>query len=208
MIDAPNPDCHDLLQDIGTELMGYPIPIICNSRTCGHVWIATNLVGGPPGASVTIHNGTVSPCPACGGVGRLVGGRYDNLGGVLFNKSDLDVVLNALHILHQKNQSGATQDEIAQEISIRYPFLESLKRFLPSNPTELNTYLLTILAIATLVSNCTNQSNNDIAAPQPASVNIYVQQELSEAIAKTHSAQGIAQPTDRQQPQQQEPANQ
>ena len=182
--------------------MGFPIPAICENQSCGTVWLATSLIGGPPGASVQMSNMGTGPCPRCKGPGRIPAGVYTSTGGTLFDQSDLRIVLDALKHIQERAKQGASPAEISQEISSKHPILEPLKKYLPTNATELNAYIATLVLVATLLGNQCSKAPAPPSNPAPV-VNVYVQKELSEAIVQAHAAQKTSQPST--QAKQQEP---
>lgn len=147
------------------------IPAICG---CGAVWFTRSLVSIGAGASTRMTNCKVSPCPECGGVGRIPDGMYKSSSFAIDNKTDLELVLRAIKELQTRIKAGAPPEKAREELRSKYPWLSSLLRFAPTNPTEFAAYLVAII----MVVQCSNEATTN--APQQ----VQVQVEMSEAFEK------------------------
>ena len=161
---------------------GIPFPVICTNTSCDAVWFAPHIVGAGPNKTVHMEGNIVSPCPICGGVGRIPDGDYTIATAKLFRRSDLAVVLSAINDLRERASAGASTKEIDDAISKDYPLLEILKRYLPKNPVELAAYLA---IIAATLSQCSFKS--DISQTFEMHIQVEIRQVLEQTNIDDHS---------------------
>jgi len=155
-----------------------PITAICNTEGCGTAWPTS--VAGKFTSGIKFTGCTVSPCPKCGGVGRIPDGTYTEFAIALNDPRDVAVVKAALEALYRRAKRGADAAQIGKDISRNYPFLAPLKPFLPKDAAGLGAYLLAGIAFASLLRECKSR-------PEPVS-NVYVQVELQQAITRAGAA--------------------
>src|SRR5437867_3405636 len=124
-----------------------PIPVVCQS--CRRMWLATNIIGGSGTARVTIMNSTVSPCPFCGGTGRIPNGVYELAGGVVRYLASGAVSVPDLRllqgVLRDAQQRQAKPSEIVQEIKQKVPAAEGITASFSSQTSIALAAWLTVL---------------------------------------------------------------
>ena len=158
--------------------MNVPIPVFCQNPACRKVWFNDRLLNmSPSSGPARIGKGTISPCPHCGGTGRIPGGMYSTTSASLFKKSDLDYLKSALTDLKTKAERGASSEEISEQIDTNYPALRELKRYLPKNAVELTAYLV---ALSSLFHHCAERTSDEL--PPSIRVQVEVQQVLEQVI--------------------------
>jgi hypothetical protein len=166
------------------------IPVICETNTCGTVWFSSSIFGIGPGATINSTGNRASPCPICSGVGRIPDGVYTHSSASLFNPLEVNLILNALKLLHQKAAAGSTPEEIEQAIEKQFPFMSGLAKFLPSNAGELAAYLAILLTLFL------NYANTKPHEPVPS---VHVEVNISQALELVSSSLKSAQPNTQEQ---------
>lgn len=162
------------------------IPAICSG--CPTIWLSP-AVGMPANSSVIFRNTTIGACPKCGMRGRIPDGRYTLQSIALYSQRDVELVISALRSLQGLIQTGANSAAISKEIDTKHPFLAALKnRIVPTNATETNLYLVTLLGFLTLLLPQCKTAEESAKAPPPV-VQIFVQQEIAEAIVQASADQ-------------------
>ncbi len=79
-----------------------------------------------PNTTVQMIDAGVGPCPECGGKGKIPNWAYTIAGAELFSQTDLNKIISALNVLQEQAEAGTTAEDIKEEISRKYPFLENL----------------------------------------------------------------------------------
>ena len=135
------------------------LPVICDSEACRHVWFAGGILGG--GGVATCIGNTVSPCPKCGGDGKIPDGRYGPRSMEFFKTEDgRKVIAKLLHlepIAKGAIDKAGTQDEdkaidrIASEIKGDSSLFTIFKKLVPKSIADVRN-LLAIIMI--LISSC------------------------------------------------------
>lgn len=170
-------------------LIPIPIPAICENNACGAVFFLPVVGAIGSHGIANLQNMRTGPCPKCGSSGRIPDGQYTPTHGTL-SRAGFEKLLAALVSLEARARGGASSDEISEEISAQYPFLESLKRFLPTTAADLCAYLALAVATLTFLTNC---------AAKPAQqtiVNVFVKSELAEVITRVGDKPSTAAPKD------------
>jgi SEC-C motif len=110
------------------------IPVVCDS--CGRLFLATRLIGGPGSARITFINTRVRGCPYCGGTGHIPDGVYELAQGVVRYLGDAglsSVELRTLQtVLTQATQDNTAPDDVAAKVRDRVPNAVGLLTFLKS----------------------------------------------------------------------------
>lgn len=125
-------------------------PAVC--YTCGTIFPSPfNIMAG----TVEFVNVGVSPCPKCGGDGRILDGIYRFIDNAILLLSDRTRTKSDLHkladILKKARQKQATTQELSEKIQNDLPELSSLKDILPKTRTELYAFVVIILTIITIL---------------------------------------------------------
>lgn len=111
-----------------------PIPVVC--KNCGRLFLAPRLIGGTGNARITFTNSRVSPCPYCGGIGRIPDGVYELAQGVIRYLGDAGLTsadLRALQtVLTQATQDDTAPDDVAAKVRESVPNAVGLLTFLKS----------------------------------------------------------------------------
>jgi len=125
-------------------------PAVC--YTCGTIFPSpVNILAG----NVEFFNVGVSPCPKCGGNGRIPDGIYSFIDNAILLLSDRTRTKSELQklgdILKKARQKQATTQELSVKIQNELPELSSLKDILPKTRTELYAFVAIILTIITIL---------------------------------------------------------
>lgn len=119
-------------------------PAFCDS--CDTVWFTTGIAFGPD-AVITLRGApTASPCPNCGGSGRIPTGVYHPSITVLENTEFNRPVVAMLERLVAAAKSGASPAEIREQAA-QSPILQTLVRYLPHDAKDLLAWLMILVAV-------------------------------------------------------------
>ena len=174
--------------------MSTPIPVICSNPSCGAVWFATSMFNIRPGATIQLSQCAAGPCPKCNSSGTIPDGIYTATTASLFNPADLGVLVSAIKELQKRVSSGATREEVEEEIRENYPYLSSLLKFLPKNAAELAAYLTIIIMV------CLHFLKQE---PEPQTPTVQIQVNVSQTLEQV-SADLITNPPKGQKPKQEQ----
>ena len=129
---------------------------------------------------------------------RLLGGVAFSLGLILviiagaelFSQTDLNKIISALNVLQEQAEAGTTAEDIKEEISRKYPFLEYLKPFIPKTPADVVAYLV---VLSMLLNHCAKQPG---ASQQ---LQVHIQVEVQQVLEQMNADQKTSQPNSQQQ---------
>lgn len=139
-----------------------PVPVVCES--CGTLFVVTNLIGGSGAANVQIENSRYSPCPACGGTGRILDGLYEFAGDAL-RSFTATTPYSALHIqrlirvVKRAQRGEATAQDIADSIQRDAPDLAAVAQRLLVPKTAGDFYAMLAVLLAILLYLLTHGDN-------------------------------------------------
>jgi uncharacterized protein (DUF2267 family) len=137
------------------------------------VWFHPSLFKMDARSRVTITGRSrIAPCPACGGVGHIPEGVYSLNSFRLEDPVEFAIVVNALTELREIVKRGASKADVEKAITAKYPFLESIKKYLPKTAAELAAYLALLVAIV----QCS--ASQHTAPPQQVQIDVQVQSAL------------------------------
>jgi hypothetical protein len=135
---------------------------MCREPNCKAVWFTGNLIGGGVPASGRIRNTTVSPCPACGGEGKLADIDFVSSQVVIPNSPSNAAIVAALQAVADQVESGSSIDDAVQEAaaslgnSDKGVFLKVAahlgKVLKPENIRDVGVYVAWIVAYLTYAS--------------------------------------------------------
>ena len=171
-------------------IVNIPFPVICNNAECETVWFAPHIMNAGPNTTVQMIDAGVEPCPECGGKGKIPNGAYTIAGAELFSQTDLNKIISALNVLQEQAEAGTTAEDIKEEISRKYPFLEYLKPFIPKTPADVVAYLV---VLSMLLNHCARQPD---ASQQPQ---VHIQVEVQQVLEQMNADQKTSQPNSQQQ---------
>ncbi len=130
-----------------------PIPVICDS--CHQLWLADHVVGVDAGskAEIAFKNVGVSPCPYCGGAGRIPDGVYELTRDVArlvasLSRNDLG---RLQQILSGARERAASDEEVEADIEREVPAALDLMQLLKAKQQSLAGWLGVLLALITVL---------------------------------------------------------
>lgn len=180
--------------------LGTSIPAICENAQCGHVWLTQSFISLGGAATANISGSRISPCPQCGGVGRIADGTYTATSASLWNPEDLDIIVAALSSALARAKRGETAETIANSQVSSHPLVKSVMRFAPKDAGQLAGYLALILAIAQFAHSISSKSEpqvNNLAVPVSIELVLSSSHERSQAeesSAETRASNEVASP--------------
>ena len=137
------------------------IPVICNNPKCGIIWFTSSFISVGAGSTATLTGNTVSPCPNCGGSGAVPDGEYSPIKTNFFRGDQFDKVSSALKRIRSSIVSGASAEDIREQIIEESQTSEYLKGFIPKNLKDIQTLLIIIGMLITAYEYCSSSDPVD-----------------------------------------------
>jgi len=117
--------------------------------------------------NITLSGNTAGPCPVCGGSGHIPDGVFNFLGDTVEILSapqrTVDELTQLATIIGNAQRSGASREEVSQQIQEQLPQLSGIASLLPASRAELYSFLTLLIATialaAQLVGGSTKPSN-------------------------------------------------
>jgi hypothetical protein len=123
------------------------------------------------------QNVTFSPCPHCGGTGRILDGAYSALEGVIHSvlgHPTLDLLERLEKIVAEAQAKKLPRDQIIERIEQQTPELSGLSKYLPQDFDHLCKAIALLGALAAfMITECRKQSDQKIE-PTPQIVQQYI----------------------------------
>jgi SEC-C motif len=137
------------------------IPVVC--QQCKRLWVTTNFIGGTGNVRITMIDNTVSPCPYCGGTGKVPNGVYELANGVVRYLASGAVSVADLRrlqdVLRDAQQQHARPAQVVQEIKRKVPSAEGITASFGSQASiALAAWLTVLIGLITLILMTRTQS--------------------------------------------------
>jgi hypothetical protein len=127
------------------------IPAICDS--CGAMWGAEGIFGGPGAMRATLTGNKVGPCPNCGGMGSIPDGVYDiqnnTLKVIQASGTSTETLQSLIRLLESLRRGEASSSQVIDRVEQEAPALAPTVRSAlgKSDPAKWIALLIAIFSL-------------------------------------------------------------
>ena len=137
--------------------MSFPLVVVCDNPTCGHVFTANSPIDIAVGLSPSFIGNKLGPCLQCGGMGSIPSGVYTNTGNSIeiapFTTQDKLLLQHAFDLIQSAMKSNIQPAAFREVAKSKIPQLSSLWDIIPEQKDQRYQFWLVVLGVILAIQN-------------------------------------------------------